>query len=193
MSIRKAIFNIIDVAFKVVLVVIAVMFIIKTMSFAYDLGLQIFDQRPVAPMDGSTVIVTVSGAESTADLAKQLEEKGLIGDARIFRIQERLSVYHDMIGAGTYELSPSMTPDEMIAIMAAPTVEAKKNMKEAEKQFEAAVNAEQEQAAESDDAAGMGPSEEEINPETAVGDQTDGQQPEGEPAAEETPQAGAAE
>ena len=44
--------------------------------------------------------------------------KGLISDAKLFWLQERLSEYHGMIQPGTYDLSTNMTPDEMIQIMA---------------------------------------------------------------------------
>ena len=162
MNIRRAIFNIIDLAAKIVLVVIAVMYIIRGIHYAYDLGLGIFDQKPFAPMDTRTVTMVVTGADSVSDIGKQLEEKGLIKDAGIFWIQERLSVNHDLIGAGSYELSPSMTPDEMIAIMAAPTIAARAEKDKeqiAEENIAAAASAEQEGSGgpdESDDAAGMG-------------------------------------
>ncbi|MCR4763572.1 MAG: endolytic transglycosylase MltG [Lachnospiraceae bacterium] len=137
MSVKRIIFNTVDVICKVVLVVIAVMFIIRGIRYAYDTGLQIFDQQPVSAVNTSTIVFTVTGADSVMDIGRGLEEKGLIKDARLFWIQERLSVYHEMIGAGTYELSPSMTPDQMIEIMAAPTVEARKKANLEEKEAKA--------------------------------------------------------
>lgn len=164
MNLKKIVFGIIDIVCKVVLVVIAVMFIIRAVHYAYDVGVDLFDQKPMAPMDSRVVAVTITGSDSVNEIGKQLEEKGLIKDSRLFWIQERLSVYHDMIGAGTYELSPSMTADEMIQIMAAPTVEAKKNQneileKKAQEKPAAADNPAGEDGSEpeeGDDTAGMG-------------------------------------
>ena len=141
MSIRRVIFSFFDIVIKVVLVVIAVMFIMRGVGYAYDIGQQIFDQRSVSGPDAQTVAFTVESADSIAEIGQKLKEKGLIEDEHLFIVQERLSLYHDMITPGTYELSPSMTPDEMIAIMAAPAVEQKKMMEEAEKNFEAAAAA----------------------------------------------------
>ena len=165
MSVKRVILGFIDIVCKVVLTVIAVMFIIRTVRYAYDAGLQIFDQKPVNAVDTRTVAFTVNSSDSAADVGVKLEEKGLIKDSKLFRIQERLSVYHDMITPGTYELSPSMTADDMIEIMAAPAVEAKKNAEEKASE-EPTVSGEADaapgesgdtSAEESDDAAGMTP------------------------------------
>lgn len=158
MSIKRFIFNFIDVVCKVVLTVIAVMYIIRGVNYAYEIGRSIFDQQPVNPMDVRTVSVTIADPDAEA-VGKVLKDKGLIGDVRIFQIQERLSVYHDMIATGTFELSPSMKPDEMIEIMAAPTVAARKEENEIKKNAKAATENKTEDGAtadESDDAAGMG-------------------------------------
>ncbi|MCR5093652.1 MAG: endolytic transglycosylase MltG [Lachnospiraceae bacterium] len=172
MNLKRAVFGIIDVVCKVVLVVIAVMFIIKAVHYAYDVGEEMFDQKPIAPMDTSVVTVTITGSDSVMDIGKQLEEKKLIKDSKLFWVQERLSVYHDMIGAGTYELSPSMTADEMIQIMAAPTVEAKKNQAAMQEKENTAKSSSDGQAAgeddppadEGDDTAGMGNGEADDEP-----------------------------
>ena len=155
MNIKGIIFSIFDIMLKVILVVIAVMFIIKGIRYAYDYGLEIFDQKPYSTTDTRTVEVTVSGSDGVVEVGKMLQEKKLIKDWRLFWIQERLSLYHDRIGAGTYELSPSMTPDEMIEIMTAATVEAKKN-KEAAEANSAAVNTSEAGGADDADAPGVG-------------------------------------
>ena len=130
MSVKRIILGFIDIVCKVVLTVIAVMFIIRAVRYAYDAGLQIFDQKPVNAVDTRTVVFTVNSSDSVSDVGGRLEEKGLIKDAKLFLVQERLSVYHDMITPGTYELSPSMTADAMIEIMARPAIEARKNAEE---------------------------------------------------------------
>ena len=48
-----------------------------------------------------------------------MESNGLIRDANLFQIQLKLSAYSDRIKAGVYTLSTSMTPKEMIVVMAA--------------------------------------------------------------------------
>ena len=55
--------------------------------------------------------------ETAKEIGANLEKNGLIRDAALFRIQEMLSAYKDEMKPGTYELSTSMTTDEMMAIM----------------------------------------------------------------------------
>ena len=55
--------------------------------------------------------------ESTKEIAEALEKKGLINDAGIFVVQEKLSEYKDMIKPGSYQLSTSMSAVEMLSIM----------------------------------------------------------------------------
>ena len=95
--------------------IIAVVF--KLAISAYDFGYQIFADVPMSEGSGRTVSVVVSEGQSSRELAKMLEQKGLIKDANVFYIQEQLSDYKDMIKPGTYELSTGMNSEYMLAIL----------------------------------------------------------------------------
>lgn len=95
--------------------IIAVVF--KLAISAYDFGYQIFADVPMSEGSGRTVSVVVSEGQSSKELAKMLEQKGLIKDANVFYIQEQLSDYKDMIRPGTYELSTAMNSEQMLAIL----------------------------------------------------------------------------
>ena len=69
--------------------------------------------------------VQVDDDMSGKKLGEELEAKGLIRDANLFQIQLKLSAYSDRIKAGVYTLSTSMTPKEMIVVMAAEDEEDK--------------------------------------------------------------------
>ena len=56
---------------------------------------------------------------TVADIALLLEEKGLIRDAKLFELQEKLSGLKEGIAPGTYKLNTAMTIEEMLTIMAA--------------------------------------------------------------------------
>lgn len=84
---------------------------------AYDFGYQIFADVPVSEGEGRTVSVVVSEGQSSKELAKQLEQKGLIKDAKVFYVQERLSEYKDLLKPGTYELSTAMNSEQMLEIL----------------------------------------------------------------------------
>ncbi len=126
---RELIISIFSVALKVVLFVIAAMFIYKYALIGYDYGYRIFGEEPMATGEGRKVSVTVGTDMSVKDIGQTLENKGLIRDANLFRIQERLSEHHGEIKPGIYELNTNMTAEEMIVIMASAEDEENKDDK----------------------------------------------------------------
>jgi UPF0755 protein len=108
---------------KVVVFVAIVMFIFNTSVKAYDYGYRVFAEEPVSVGEGRIISVIVETDDSVTDVGKMLEEKGLIRDAKLFTIQEFLSEYHGDIQPGIYDLSTSMTSQEMLAVMAADSTE----------------------------------------------------------------------
>lgn len=97
-----------------VLILITIIYLSKT---AYSFGYAIFNQKPVAEKPGQAVTVIIPEGSSARDIGNTLEKKGLIEDAAIFAAQERLSVYHGKLLAGTYLLNTSQTADEMMEIL----------------------------------------------------------------------------
>ena len=68
--------------------------------------------------NGRDVTVVIKEGDSVYQIGKTLKKKGLIDDAKIFVAQEMLSSYKGKLQPGTYILSTSMTPDEMMEILA---------------------------------------------------------------------------
>ncbi len=126
---REMIISIFSVALKVVLFVIAAMFIYKYALIGYDYGYRIFGEEPMSTGEGRKVAVTVGSDMGVKDIGQTLENKGLIRDANLFRIQERLSEHHGEIKPGIYELNTNMTAEEMISIMASVESEESKDGK----------------------------------------------------------------
>ena len=48
----------------------------------------------------------------------QMERKGLVESADVFKVQLKVTKYGDKLKEGTYVLNTSMTPREMMKIMA---------------------------------------------------------------------------
>ena len=105
---------------RIGLVIAVVFMLIRFSKWAYHFGYDIFAQTPVTENGaGYVVTVTIAEGQSVTSIAKMLKEKGLITDDKLFIVQERISDYHGMIGAGNYDLSTTMTPEQMIQIMSA--------------------------------------------------------------------------
>lgn len=105
-------------AFKIALYVCIVVLIIWLGRLSYQFGHDIFDQQPMSPGEGQEITVVVKEDDSVYDIAKTLESKGLVEDAKVFWIQEKLSNYKGQMKPGTYLLSTAYEPSRLLAIMA---------------------------------------------------------------------------
>ena len=97
---------------------IAILVIFRTGQKAYEFGFRIFTEEAMSPAPGRDVAVTIVQGDSTMDVGKMLEEKGLIRDYKLFYVQKKCSVYDDDIKPGFYTLNTSMTAEDMFAIIA---------------------------------------------------------------------------
>lgn len=106
--------------FNVVLIIVAVMLIYYLAVSAYQYGVRIYGEPAISEEPGTEINVTITDGMDFKGIAKQLCEKGLVREERLFYIQERLSNYsEDGFVAGDYVLSTAMTPDEMMDVMGA--------------------------------------------------------------------------
>ena len=75
----------------------------------------------MSPGEGQEVTVVIKEDTSVYDIGKTLERKGLIRDALVFWVQEKLSNYNGQLRPGTYLLSTAYTPDRIMSILAGDT------------------------------------------------------------------------
>ncbi len=118
MNTKEIVMSVFSVAIKIVVGVIAIMFIYKYALVSYDYGYRLFGEKPMTEGEGRTVSVTVSPEMSVKEIGQALENKALIRDANLFVLQEKLSEHRGEIQPGVYDLNTSMTAEEMIAVMA---------------------------------------------------------------------------
>jgi len=106
-QVTGAVFNMI---FRLVLSIIIILVVYRLAMYSYHLGYMVF---------ADVAKEAEPGRDSTMDVAKTLENRGLIDDARVFFLQEMLSEYRGKIQPGVYTLNTSMTAEKMLAEMAA--------------------------------------------------------------------------
>lgn len=109
---------------KVVVAALVLMFIYRYSIVAYDYGYRIFGEKAVDQEPGRDVSVEILEDDSVEEIGQMLEAKGLIRDAKLFVIQEKLSGFENGIMPGAYELNTAMTVEEMLEIMTAVTEES---------------------------------------------------------------------
>lgn len=100
-------------------VAIAVVYLIyRGAVICYDYGYRIFTEPAISSGEGRTVTVAVTEEMSPSDIGTLLENKGLIRDKYLFVLQYYLSEYREDVKPGVFELSTSMTAEDMMKVMA---------------------------------------------------------------------------
>lgn len=102
---------------RVLLYICVIFLAIWIARTSYRFGYEIFNQQAMSPDNGQEVTVVIKEGDSVYQVGKNLEKRGLIDDAKVFVVQEKLSKYKGQIKAGTYILSTAYTPDRILAIL----------------------------------------------------------------------------
>lgn len=109
--------SIVSVMVKILIAFLVIVFLYRGSMYCYDFGYRIFTDMPMSIEPGTDVTVIINEGYSTRQIGEILEENGLINDATLFVLQEKLSEYSGKITPGVYTLNTSMTTEKMIAIM----------------------------------------------------------------------------
>lgn len=104
--------------FKIALYVCVAVLIIWIGKVTYQFGYDIFNQHAMSPGEGQEVTVVIKEDVTSYDIARTLKSKGLIDDALVFVVQEKLSNYSGKMRPGTYLLSTAYTPNRIMGILA---------------------------------------------------------------------------
>ena len=105
---------------KIVVAAVIIVAVFRLAVYAYDFGFQVFADAPLSEGEGRTVSVVISEGLENRELAKMLEQKGLVKDANVFYIYDLLSDYRKKeLKPGTYELSTPMNAEEILKILCA--------------------------------------------------------------------------
>ena len=105
--------------FRVVVAIAAVYIIYQGAILCYNYGYRIFTEPAVSAGEGRTVTVAITDDMSPKEIGQLFENKGLVRDARLFMLQYYLSEYVKDVKPGVFDLSTSMTAEEMMEAMTA--------------------------------------------------------------------------
>lgn len=123
MESKNMVLTVLSTVFKITIIAVIILGVYNLSMKAYAFGYDIFYETSVSEGSGAMTTVTIVEGKSVKEIGKILEEKGLIKSATLFYVQEIFSPYQGDLKPGVYELSTSMTPQEMMAVMAADTEE----------------------------------------------------------------------
>lgn len=117
MKLTQVLATILSAIVKIAIAIWIVNFIYTKTLAAYDFGYRVFTEAPISPAPGRDVTVSYTEGKSFKDLAKNLEEKGLVRDYKLAMVQMYVSAYKNTIKPGAYTLNTSMTTEEMMKAM----------------------------------------------------------------------------
>lgn len=117
MQTRKILTAVLLLLMKLLFAIVVILAIWRLGESAYRFGHSIYDNESMAAPPGWDVAVVLPEGCTVKDTASLLKAKGLIRDAFVFRIQERLSKYHGEIQAGSYVLNTSMSAQDILALL----------------------------------------------------------------------------
>lgn len=115
----KAALRVLSVSITILAIVLVIFGLYKFGGFCYEYGYRIYTEPAMTEGEGQDKLVQITPTTDLTDLAKQLEDKGLIRDWKIFYIQAKLSSFKVEQGIYTvntsengFELMKAMTPEE---------------------------------------------------------------------------------
>lgn len=119
MNLNKVVFRFVSISFSILVILLVLIGFVKIGTYCYEFGYRVFTEAPVDADPGRDVMVQISGDMSDMDIAKELKEKGLVEDAKLFYVQLKVSAYSGKFHDGVYTLNTSMTARDMMVVMAA--------------------------------------------------------------------------
>lgn len=110
--------TVINICVNILVLAIVAMLTITYAGKAYDFGRAIFDEKAIDTVENAkNVVVTIPKGASNKEIAKIVEEEGLIENKYVFMIQLMLSDYKDTIEPGTYTVTTANTPTEIMQVL----------------------------------------------------------------------------
>ena len=77
-------FSFVSISFSILVILLVLIGFVKIGTYCYDFGYRVFTEAPVDAEPGRDVIVQISDDMSDMDIAKELKEKGLVENAKLF-------------------------------------------------------------------------------------------------------------
>lgn len=118
METKKLAGGILSVSVKACITVLTIVLLYLAGRKAFDFGTAVFDEKSMdAKGSGYDVMVTIPSGATNNDVANILLNNGLIDNKGLFLVQLKLSDYSGKIIPGSYVLSTTMKPTEMMTIL----------------------------------------------------------------------------
>ena len=98
---------------RTILNMLFILGIFEGFVYSYHFSYKLFSDVPYKPIAEEMLDITIESGSNAIDVAKLLDRHGIVESEYMVLARMYLGKYNSKIQAGTYKLSPSMTPDEI--------------------------------------------------------------------------------
>ena len=117
MNTRKAVIRVGSICLKVAVFVLICFGLVSLGQTTYRYTHAVFSEEAFEEAPGKDIRIEIPEDVSAEKFAQILEEKGLIEDAKIFKLQMKMADLENTVKAGTYDFNTSMKPSQMFKIL----------------------------------------------------------------------------
>lgn len=107
--------TIIGISGKLIIYALVILLLVEGMTRGYAFGHEVFYGTPMEPQPGVHYSLTIPEGQSRSETARLLKDAGLIRNE--YAVQIQMWFYDYEVYPGTYDLSTSMTPKEILQIL----------------------------------------------------------------------------
>lgn len=97
--------------------ILVIFLFIKAAALAYDFSYEVFGNPAVSKYNQETVRIEIPEGTTVKDAAKILKDNDLIKYEMAFVMRMKLAKLSENIQAGTYDMSQTMTADEIMTML----------------------------------------------------------------------------
>lgn len=114
---KKVLINMLQTIVKVLVIGVAVVILYNVARYAFDSTYKIMSKTPSDDIIVKNIDITIPKGASTGQIAKILEENGLINNTYYFRFYAKISGQDGSFQYGDYTLNTGMTEEEIADIL----------------------------------------------------------------------------
>lgn len=115
---------------KLVMGLLIIYCFLQLFLYSYNFAYQVFANSTYEASNEKYVTVTIHKGASIKEIAKVLEQERVVANQYVLRTRYYLSKYHGQIKEGTYQVSPSMPMDDILATISSEQIKEDKGTNE---------------------------------------------------------------
>ncbi len=104
-------------AIQILVDIVILLILVKGFSMAYGFSYSVFNDSAKNPASTDYKVITILDGDSSSKISEKLEKEGIIDNKYVMMAKIKVGSYGSKIKSGQYGLSPSMTYNEIIAII----------------------------------------------------------------------------